>query len=426
MRNFLFILFLSCFLISCDSYPDPSFEPLRSYGFLFDEMPDQRFFAGEWVNDSIAFRVFSIYHPLMDSVQVRFEVTKGGGIITDSSAYTNTQGFAYTSWKLGSESFDQVLTAKVYDLSGVYLSSVNLVAYGFRADQWDACTFSPDAGISQVLADTIHHFTLMISGAKLYRQGERYYLWNEVSNPLMVLPRTIHMDSNGIIYVSTWNGELLRSDDHAESWTLCTKPYPDNPYFIYTYLSNDNTLWVHKFEYPTKYSNDGGVTWTDASTRITENGFGDIFRLKDGSLLYHSGACCGLYRSFDNGQNWSDMNAPENSLELYVDDQDVLFIIAQVNTSLVIYRSTDLGATYSSVCKVRPTFTTSMENTFIKCGEVYYVIIPGYGILESSDLQNFSTYWKDDNIHNLYIDHNGVMIAKFWEPERVYYMKNSN
>jgi hypothetical protein len=425
MRNLIFVLSLTCFLISCDSYPDPSFEPLKRYNFFFDELPELRFFAGEWVNDSVTFRVFNYYHPLMDSFQVRFEVTKGGGLITDSFAYTNNQGFAYTSWKLGTKSFEQSLTANVYDLSGNYLNSVNLVAYGFRSDQWDACTFSPDAGISEVLADTIRNFTLMISGAKLYRQGERYFMWNEVSDPLMVFPRTIHMDSNGIIFVSTWEGELLRSDDHGVSWNRCTKPYADNSYYINTYLANDNTIWVHKFEYPVRFSNDGGISWTDAGSSMTNQGFGDIFRLSDGSLLYHSGACCSLLRSFDNGQTWSKVNAPENSIELFVNDQNEIFIIAQVNKGLRIYRSTDLGITYSSVSFVMTSFGTSMQNTFIKWREFYYIIIPGYGIMKSYDLQKFTTYWNNNDITNLFVDHNGVLIAKDWHTGPVYYRRNS-
>jgi len=66
-----------------------------------------------------------------------------------------------------------------------------------------------------------------------------------------------------------------------------------------------------------------------------------------------------------------------------------------------------------------------MENTFNKWGNFYYIIIPGYGILKSSDLIHYEVYWHNTDLRNLFIDYNGVLIAKDWDWKTVYYRKNS-
>jgi hypothetical protein len=66
-----------------------------------------------------------------------------------------------------------------------------------------------------------------------------------------------------------------------------------------------------------------------------------------------------------------------------------------------------------------------MQNTFNKQGSFYYIILPGYGILKSPDLNTYEVYWVNNNLNNLFIDHNGVLIAKDWNMNTVYYRNNS-
>jgi hypothetical protein len=252
-------------------------------------------------------------------------------------------------------------------------------------------------------------------------------LWEPVNDPALVSPRTINMDRNGVIYVTTWTGELVKSTDHAVSWETCTKPFPDRPYFIYPYISNDNYVWVFAFDHPIKFSKDGGMTWTDLpdGNPLITYGFGDVFRLKDGSLLYHGSGCCSLNRSFDNGMTWTKMETPGYSIKLFVNEKDEIFILSQGAPPVSIYKSTDYGASYSSIYVANPQFITEMGTLFNKWGNFYYILLPGYGILKSFDLNNFELYWANNNLNNLFIDHNGVLIAKDWNMNRVYYRKNS-
>ncbi len=424
------ILLLIAFVIgvSCDRYPDPAYETVTQYSFGFQIESGQKLLAGQWVSESIPFWVNNSTATVQDSVRVIFAVVSGGGEITVSSTYTNKNGLAYTGWKLGSESFEQKLRAKTYDLSGNYLTSTDLVEYGFRTNAWDACSLFPDGSITGMIADTINKFTLMVAN-QIYRQGDTYYDWEPVNDPALVEPRTINMDSNGIIYVSTWNGELVKSTDHGQSWKTCTKPFPDRPYYFYIYVANDNYVWAFAWDHPTKYSKDAGATWIDINPEsgITAEGFGDIFRLKDGSLLYHGGNCCNLNRSFDDGLTWTKIPTPGFSQKLFVDENDEIFIVSDESGS-GIYKSTDYGTTFERVIELYPEWRTSMENTFYNRGSYYYVFLPGLGIYKSTDLNNSSSYteyYHNTNLRDLFIDHNGVLIGKDWQSNTVYYRKNT-
>ena len=424
MKKPLILISVFCLIIACNRYPDPSYELLKNYSFQYQNIQGQRFLAGEWVNDSISFMAFNYAGTEREQIKVVFEVIKGGGSVTSSETFTNSYGIAATKWQLGSTSTDQVLRAKSYDMTDKYLTSTDLVAYGFRTGEWDKWSGDPDGQMMGMVADTVNKVTLMVTNNTVFRPGNRYYLWEPLTDPLVANARTINIDRNDIIYVSTWTGELAKSTDHGESWKSCTKPYPDRPYFIYISVSNDNYLWVFDFDHPTKFSGDGGVTWTEAGGGISSIGYGDVFRLKDGSLLIHGSNCCSLNRSFDNGKTWTAVATPGYSIKLYVNDQDEIFIVTQEESGISIFRSADNAATFNRVHTVYPEWGTSMENTFSKWGSLYYVIIPGYGILKSADLVHYEDYYLNSNLRNLFIDHNGVMIGKDMDFHTVYYLKN--
>jgi photosystem II stability/assembly factor-like uncharacterized protein len=276
-----------------------------------------------------------------------------------------------------------------------------------------------------MVADTVNKFTLMIAYGGLYRQGEKYYEWDKIDNPLLNSSGSIKMDSNGIIYITTGSGDIMRSNDHGETWKTCTKPYPDYPYFIYSSVSNDNWIWVFQWDHNTRFSKDGGNTWNDAGSNLSSYGYGNIFRLKDGSLLFHGSNCCSLNRSFNDGLTWNKIETPGYSIKLFVNDKDEIFIVTQEN-GITIYKSTDYALTFTSVITVSPDWGTSdNDNIFNKWGNFYYVLIPGWGILKSADLTHYEEYWRNPNLRDLFIDHNGVLVAKDWNMNTVYYMNNS-
>ena len=423
----LIIIILVLVILSCDRYPDPEVKLLRDYFFAFKQNQGERFFAGEWVSDSIRFMAVDNSSPRKDSIKVLFEVAKGGGRVTVSSTYTDKDGYAYTGWKLGSESFRQILRANTYDLSENYLNSSDLVAYGFRTNEWDTLPDAMEYNISGMAADTVNKITFMVCGGILYRQGEKYYIWKEVTGQYLSSLRTIYIDRNRVFYATTWNGDLIRSSDHGESWQLCTRPYSQISFYLNISITSDNYIWVSTYNLPTKYSKDSGITWIELGGEVTTHGIGKVFRLKDGSLVLHGADCCSLFRSVDDGLTWTRIETPGYSQNLFVNDKDEIFIIVSPFT---IYKSTDYGATFSYVYAVFPEWGSSSENIFNKVGNFYYILVQGWGILKSADLIHFEDYWYNSNLRDLFIDHNGVLIAKYWNYQSpyqrtVYYRKNS-
>jgi hypothetical protein len=427
MKNpvlWLTILFVT---FSCERYPDPEVKLLKDYSFTFNINQGQRFFSGEWVSDSIGFSVINNKAGLKDSFKVLFEVIKGGGQITVSSASTDNNGLAYTGWKLGSESFLQTLRANTYDQSGNFINSSDLVAYGFRTNEWDTLQNSMEYNISGMAADTVAGITLMISGGRLYSLGERYYIWNEVTVQYLSNLRSIYIDRNRVFYLTSGNGDLIRSTDHGASWQFCTPPYSGINYYFNVSISKDNYIWVSTYNLPTKYSKDSGQTWNELGSEISTHGIGDVFRLNDGSLVLHGADCCSLFRSVDEGVTWTKLTTPGYTNKVYVTDKDEIFVNAQPFT---LYKSTDYGVTFKYVYAASPEWNSSIDNIFYKVGNFYYVLVPGWGILKSTDLENFEIYWINQNLRNLYIDHNGVLLGKYWTwkppyDQIVYYRKNT-
>lgn len=415
------VLFL---LASCT--PDPSREILEHYYFYFEDDNQNRLLAGETKDIVLNYERYKNTDAPADSIMVVFEPVTGGGSVSPSLSYVTPSKDATAEWQLGTNACKQRMRTSFYDLSGRYLTQVDRIAYGFRENEWDEISEDPDAGIRDMVADTVNKITLMVANSEVYRQGERYFIWEPVEEPEPEwdgVPRTIEIDSHGLIYVSTWKGELYKSTDHGNSWTECTKPYPDRHEYIYNYVSNDDDVWAYAHGYPIKRSRDGGLTW-EVISGLEGAGFGDVFRLTDGRLLFHGSNCCSLHISDDDGASWTHIPTPGNSIKLYVNDDDEIIICTEYS-GLDFYRSTDYGETFTLVHHTAPEYGTVMRNTFTRSKDFYYVLVPGYGILKTYDLVNYEAYWSNSELIDLFIDHKGVLIARDFDSETVYYRHNT-
>jgi hypothetical protein len=410
--------------LSCERYPDPSHRLLKDYSFGFQTAQGGKYSTGDWVGDSISFRAANNIASEKDTFYVIFELLSGTGLITRQSANTDTNGMVYTRWKLGTESCTQKLRAKTYDMSGNYLTSTDLVEYGFNPDIWNTFDGYPESNITGMAADTVNKVTFIMTNSGLYKQGEKYYIWDQANTGGISSPMTINIDRNGVFYISTYGGQLYKSIDHGNSWNVCTSPYTDQACCVFVNISNDNYIWVFSYNHKTRFSKDSGLTWNDAGDEISLHGYGNFFRLKDGSILYHGSDCCSLYRSFDNALSWTKIETPGLSVKLYVNDKDEIFICTQEN-GLAFYMSKDYGSTFNKVYSIYAGWNTgNNNNTFTRWHNFYYILIPGSGILKSADLIHYDSFYFNSAIGNLFVDHEGDLIAKDWNSGTVYYLKN--
>ncbi|MDT8401924.1 MAG: sialidase family protein [Bacteroidales bacterium] len=404
--------------------PDPHYELLEYYSFSFKDNSANRMLAGENKDVLLSYTLNKSTHAFVDSFRVEFEVVSGGGTVDPAIAYVNPDMYLPAGWKLGNEAFRQELRASIYYLTGKYLTCTSNFVYAFRENEWNKITDEFDGRMRDLVADTVNGVSMMVSHNELYRQGERYFLWEKVfDHSWDGNPRTIEIDSEGVIYISTWNGLIYRSADQGESWHACSKPYPGRDELIYTYVSNDDDLWVYAQGERIKRSKDGGDTWTEIYS-LESAGFGDVFRLNNGNLLFHGSNCCSLYLSDDDGTSWTFIPTPGSSIKLYVNENDEIVICTQLS-GLAFYSSTDYGATFTLVHQVYPEFGMVMGNTFNRWEEYYYVAVPGYGILKTHDLVNYEAYWRNPDIIELFIDHNGVLVARDINNISIYYRHNT-
>jgi photosystem II stability/assembly factor-like uncharacterized protein len=416
-------LLILLFLVSCN--PDPSIETLLNFSMNFQNTAGQRFSPGDKVDVLLTARNNLVEN---DYLRIEFVIASGGGTLSKSSVITDSLGEARTEWTIGNVSTGNILDALMFDSRGVYITHTSLLASCLLPDMWNEMSDnSPDKNIRGMVADTVNKFTIMLAGNDLYRQGDRYYRWDKLPNPGISF-RTIDINSKGVIYASTWTGELLKSTDHGQTWNMCTKPYPLVPYFIYVCMANDDYIWVGRPDSPVKFSKDGGMTWQTGPSDLPYFITGNVFRMKDGTIVCHGTKNpdkLRLHYSVDNGITWNVRETPNYSTNMFVTKNDEIIIVNQEN-GVTFLKTTDLGLTYTRIHSVNVGWRTTMERSiFNRWKNFYYVIVPGYGILKSYDLLHYEPFSSSTSFRDLFVDHNGVLIALDINYNKVYYRQNT-
>jgi hypothetical protein len=420
-KNHLALILILVLMHSCAK--DPATDILESWHVSFENETGIRIFPGEEI--MVAIRVTNDRNSYA-GVRVRFEIVSGGGSLSTYEDQVDTAGKAETVWTPGNLSHNSTLRASVLNEQGERILYRDLNVKTFIDDEWNSVTDDPDGRMMDLAADTLAGITFMITNSTLFRQGERYYLWEKIEHTFLEQPRTIETDSDGTIYVSTWKGEIVKSSDHGLNWLRCTKPYPENPYFIYMWVSNDNYIWVWKHEYPVTVSKDGGLTWITVPQDLSQYGFGRVYRLDNGDLVMHGGNCCSLLISSDDGMSWTHITTPGHSTRIFVDHTGRIFLLTQEN-GITIYSFDQENTEFTRIHSVYPQWGSTWENNhFIRWKNFWYVVIPGSGIYKTFDMVQFQPYWSNSDLRDLFIDHNGVLIAKDWDWNTVYYRRNTD
>ena len=395
-------------ITSCN-FGDPSIETLANYNFNYYNN-NQVSVGGEYLNDSIYVQVYSNVVPSdVSGFTVKFRVTKGGGKIDQQVVKTNKNGKAATRWKLGTDSFSQIVTVQVTDLNGNVYPGAQVNAYGMLYNDWNQVDYSPLNQLSDLVSDTISKQSWMIFSNRIYKLGANFLDWQSSYNQPISSPREIEIDKNGIIYVGTWNGELYKSTDHGQTWIKCTKPMPDRPYSYNLWVTNDGDLWATVYENGLRHSKDGGITWLNPANGADKNTIiNGMFRLKNNWIVSLGQT---VMKSEDDGKTWAPLATPIYPYSLFVTENDEIIVFTQSNGG--IYKSTDLGKTYQQVYSASVAFNTSSTQPHVlKFGADYYLVIPGYGILKTNDFEHFETLLSEPYIYGIFADHTGSIYAK--------------
>jgi hypothetical protein len=423
MKNWTIVFLVLVVSFSCKK-EQPGYEYITNYSFVKSGM-DQRYFEGQFLPLPLSIEIQDLIAnaPAKDFT-VNF-VNVSGGETTPNNVITDLNGIASTNWKLGNSSNHQNLKASIFDKNHEFISSVNFNAVAFRKNIWDTVSTGVDLNINDLVADKKNNITLML-GNGLYKQGQNYFEWQLDSSTLNYEPFNIVVNSKGEFYFSTWNGEVYKSEDHAKTWKICTKPVPNYIYWERLKISANDYLWITNYNSLLLCSRDGGNTWTGDSTGINSiHTMGTVYSTNAGILFY--GGMNFLYKSIDDGKTWTLMQAPDYIQRIYVTDDDKIILhVEGLYGNSLIYKSTDLGETFKLVYSTTTEFYTTWDYKFVsKYNTDYFICFPGRGIVRTKDFTHFENYWSNSNLFDLFIDQNGILIAKENNYNAVYYKNDT-
>lgn len=420
----LFILPVLILAVSCE---EPEREIVKNWFVIYQTSPDRVIMYG----DSIDVALNVIYgYDNKSGAKVRFEILEGGGTLSKTETVTDVNGKATTIWKPGKLSSGPVLRASAYNELDELVASRDLNAFSFIPDDWVKVTTGIDpivTDIHDMACDTEAGITLMVSNGKIYREGERYYWWSPVDDPLLNGAQKIEADGNGTMYVLTDSyfekQKLVRSTDHGKTWTQCTDPYGTPAKSDYNFeICNDNSIWAYSYGVPVRFSADGGMTWQSTRDSLIAWSQADVFRLTNGDLLFY-GYGCDLNISKDNGQTWNKITTPPSTIGLFVTPEDKI-VISALGVGFMIYTSDDYCQSFKYV-KAYQTQEVFLTGNFVfRWKDKYYISIPAYGVVETKDFKNMELLLNFDQ-YDTFIDHNGILVSKGKDYKSAYYLKRS-
>ena len=353
---------------------------------------------------------------------MELEIIKGGGIIDNQIIEANIEGEMVTKWKLGHDSNDQVIKAKIYDSTNRLYSEFEIRATAFLPNDWNNITSEYLTCIRDMVFDTVNNRSLMLSKSTLYTKEDKFYKWNEIHNSSNINLKDIEINSKGELFGGGWDGNLYKSIDWGKSWAFIYQPIPDYSYNFELSISGDDYIWASKWEHGVYCSKDGGLSWQNDTLGIPkEEQLGRVYKFDNNS---HLALSLQIMQTFDCGITWQAINTPKYSQTMFVTDENE--IIAQnQEQGFSLHKSTDSGSTYKKVLSASVAYGTTSNHNFLKFKSNYYILAPGGGIYKTKDFEEFEKIVSFNLQRNLFIDHAGTIYAGGFYNEPVLILPNN-
>jgi len=165
---------------------------------------------------------------------------------------------------------------------------------------------------------------------------------------------SLGIDGNGRIYLGLENGDVYKTDDHAEHWSPTSSlPFSDDPQEIVALLGTaGSAIYAGTGGDGIFRSTDGGTTW-----EITNSGLPDFPDVIENSLFLDSTTGDiyvglwngGLYKTSDEGDNWVEVQTPAPGCDVRSVTMDQNGNLYAVVCSGAVYVSPDKGTTWIDV-----------------------------------------------------------------------------
>src|SRR5260221_2110373 len=196
-------------------------------------------------------------------------------------------------------------------------------------------------------------------------------VWTPLNGPNGAYVNSIEVSSTGVIFISTISGNIYRSLDLGVSWS---KVYNGNGDFWYD-LKIDAAGKVYAIGASLLISSDG-VSWTQKSL---PSGTYSNWIEKDpvnGYLYFYSYTDKKVYKSIDDGTNWSIVFNSTSSIYSIVCTSSGKVLLSESPTGIWKSTSGDLG-------------TYTQSNSGLLSLDISEMILDGSGNLVAIDNSNF-------------------------------------
>jgi hypothetical protein len=413
MKKIKYLLIVFVTFYSCEQYPEPGSQTIETFNYkIIGDLQSAE--AGDYLPKEVGAQIYmeSLFPKTNKKFHLEIEVISGNGSVDNLKVESDNQGKMLTRWKLGNETNEQQIKAKIFDSTGRFYSEFEIEANAFFMDKWNTITSGFLIGIGDMVKDTITNRSMMISGSNLYvKEGadDKFYEWEQIQNYNFRF-KNIEINSKGEVFGGGWDGNLFKSTDWGKTWVFIYTPFPGNPANFELTVTKDDYIWVNKWEREVYCSKDNGQTWARDTIGIDKRGqLGRVFNFTDSLHMAISSANLTILQTADNGITWKPINTPEYSLTMFVTDDNA--IIAQNQDGFKLHKSTDGGLTYRQVFNPHVAYGTTSWHCYDKFKNSYYVLAPGGGVWKTKDFEEFENLITFSVQRNLFIDHNGTIYA---------------
>ena len=421
-QNTFIILFSAVFsliFVSCETQ-NPAITASTSYNF-YKIGDNQAAMGGEYLKNNLTVKVMPRYfletnsiEPVMRSpwggLRVHFEVTEGGGTVDNPDMYFISFDSVSVKFKTGTTSVNQTIVAQFYR-GNEYLTKLTFSAIAFQPGVWNTVSSFQLGSITDMATDRKHSITYLIVNSRLNIQGSNFYEWSQVESFKDKICRNIEIDNNGTLYVSTFDNELYKSTDQAASFVKCPNPYTESIGYFRLSITRDNKIWTSAYNYPFRFSDDGGNTWKLSNAHFKNHEITDFNQLSNGDILAVDSFT--IYKSTD-GINWSVLNnMPKYMYKVFVtDENDIIALVQDIGYGVSLFKSSDSGKTFNRVYTINALYMIfPMIHIFSKYNGYYYATIPGGSVVRTKDFSKFEEIFVGIGVNDLSIDKNGVIFS---------------